>query len=170
MSAHPLVPFALRLRGPLIVLVCRHSGGREKENNMSIIRRSAAVTALVVAAGLGLADAARAEAPPERDQVYATVAGDTISGYVDWSSYRKGTGRVTVYNQMNDGLCVSAQQRVMRNGAWSAWRDIVVGCFQSSYSFNVSVADTGNNVQYWQFRVRDANIVWAYDTNSPGGA
>lgn len=123
-----------------------------------------------LASGASVANQAAAAPPPEQDQVAAYVAGDSISGYVNWSSYNAGTGRVTVYNQMNDGLCVSAQQRVMRNGVWGAWTDIVVGCYQPSYTYNVSVGNNGQHVQYWQFRVRDARSDWAYDTNSPGGA
>jgi hypothetical protein len=136
-------------------------------------RTTIAALAVGASAVLGATTAAHAEPPPERDTVSASVAGDSISGYVDWSSYSAGTGRVTVYNNPNDGLCVTAQQRVMRNGVWSAWSDghIVLLCTQTHYT--TGVATRGNTlgpIQYWQFRVRDANSNWAYDTNSPGGA
>jgi hypothetical protein len=128
-------------------------------------------TAVVAALGALLVSATPAHATIiDNDQVSVAVSGNAIYGSVNWTSYYGGSGQVTVYNDMSDGVCATAQQRVMRGGVWSAWTTIVILCTQHTYPVNVWINANGQVVQYWQFRIADAHSDWAYDTNSPGGA
>ncbi len=129
------------------------------------------VTAIVIALGLLLVSSAPAQATVmATDQVSAGISGNSIRGSVNWTSYASGYGQVTIYNDMTDGVCATAQQRVMRGGVWGRWSTIVILCTQASITYNVTSGSNGQTIQYWQFSIRDANSGWAYDTNSPGGA
>lgn len=129
-----------------------------------------AALALTTGAALTAAAPASADAVPEWDHVDARVNGNAIVGDVYWSSYRYGAGTVTVYNDMNDGLCVNAQHRVMKGGVWSAWSTIVTLCSTPSYRIGVNTGPVGANVNYYQLRVVNSGSFVATDTNSPGGA
>ena len=135
----------------------------------STVRRTLA--ALGAATMLGIAAPSMASAAViDQDGVSASISGNSLSGYVNWTSYYGGSGQVTVKNDMTDGVCATAQQRVYRGGAWSAWNTIVILCTQQYYTANVWITSNGQPVTYWQFRIADARSDWATDTNSPGGA
>ena len=129
---------------------------------LTMVAAAGAVTALTVAPA--------SAAVIDQDQVNASVSGNRLTGFVNWTSYYGGSGQVTIYNDMSDGVCATAQQRVYRGGAWSGWSDIARVCTIPSYTAGVYVSSNGQPVQYWQFRLHDADSDWVYDTNSPGGA
>ena len=142
---------------------------------MSSLRRVVATglagVALATGTLVGSATPAFADAPPEYDQVaiYQPVY-DSMTGRIYWPSSYSGSATIDVYNE-NDGLCVWAQHRYMRNGVWTDWKTLGGGalCRYNNYRFTPSVP-SGAYVQYWQFRFRDADTGWQYDTNTPGGA
>lgn len=127
-----------------------------------------AAAAAVATTALTMAPASAAVI--DQDQVSLSVSGNRVTGYVNWTSYYGGSGQVTIYNDMSDGVCATAQQRVYRGGAWSGWSDIARVCTTASYTANVWVSSNNQVVTYWQFRLHDSNSDWVYDTNSPGGA
>lgn len=132
---------------------------------------STILKAVVVAgAATALTMAPASAAVIDQDQVNASVSGNRLTGYVNWTSFYGGSGQVTIYNDMSDGACATAQQRVYRGGAWSGWTDIARVCTIPSYTAGVYVVSNNQPVQYWQFRLHDAYSDWVYDTNSPGGA
>ena len=138
---------------------------------MKTTHRLLVVLATCVAVFSTGALSASAAAVPEWDHVEGWTSNSGMVGDVYWRSNRYASGNITVYNDMNDGVCTALRVRLKTALGWTAWSWVGSVCTQRAATFGVYANGGSYNVQYFQLEVYEASTSNRIsDTNSPGGA